>query len=169
MDLVAEEGLRRPDRRDRGRGARPRARARSGRRQGVRGRRGVVGSQAGDPGQGSRPGRERFERFRSDETSERVRSDETSERVQSDETSERVQMTRQSRILLADDQRDVLEALRLLLKGEGYAIETVQSPGAAVRAVEASEFDAVLMDSNYARDTTSGAEGPALPARLRGP
>jgi DNA-binding NtrC family response regulator len=76
-------------------------------------------------------------------------------------------MSRSPRILLADDQRDVLEALRLLLKGEGFTIETVQSPAAALRAVEGAEFDAVLMDLNYARDTTSGAEGLDLLERLR--
>ena len=61
-----------------------------------------------------------------------------------------------SRILIADDQPDVLEALRLLLKPEGYAIETADSPAAALRALERREYDVVLMDLNYARDTTSG-------------
>ncbi|MEO8504422.1 MAG: sigma-54 dependent transcriptional regulator [Acidobacteriota bacterium] len=74
---------------------------------------------------------------------------------------------RPPRILLADDQRDVLEALRLLLKGEGYIIETAALPAAALRAAEAAEFDVVLMDLNYARDTTSGAEGLDLLERLR--
>jgi len=77
-------------------------------------------------------------------------------------------MSKAPRILLADDQRDVLEALRLLLKGEGFTIETASSPAAALRAAEASEFDVVLMDLNYARDTTSGAEGLELLERLRG-
>jgi DNA-binding NtrC family response regulator len=71
-----------------------------------------------------------------------------------------------SRILIADDQRDVLEALRLLLKGEGFEIETATSPGGVLSAVEARDFDAVLMDLNYQRDTTSGAEGMDLLTRL---
>lgn len=64
-----------------------------------------------------------------------------------------------ARILVADDQRDVLEALRLLLKPEGYVIETATSPAAALRALETSDFDVALMDLNYTRDTTSGQEG----------
>ncbi len=63
------------------------------------------------------------------------------------------------RILVADDQRDVLEALRLLLKGEGFEVETAASPGAIMAALNAAEFDAALMDLNYTRDTTSGREG----------
>jgi DNA-binding NtrC family response regulator len=63
------------------------------------------------------------------------------------------------RILVADDQTDVLEALRLLLKAEGYQIETVKSPAAVIKAIEARDFSLVLMDLNYTRDTTSGQEG----------
>src|SRR6267378_352639 len=72
------------------------------------------------------------------------------------------------RILIADDQIDVLEALRLLLKGEGYRTETVTSPAKVHAALEAGEFDVVLMDLNYARDTTSGQEGLDLLARIQG-
>jgi DNA-binding NtrC family response regulator len=64
-----------------------------------------------------------------------------------------------SRILVADDQPDVLEALRLLLKAEGYQIDTAASPAGVVAALEDKEFDVLLMDLNYARDTTSGQEG----------
>ena len=71
------------------------------------------------------------------------------------------------RILIADDQPDVLEALRLLLKGEGFAIESAASPGQIVAALENHEFGAVLMDLNYARDTTSGQEGLDLLAKIR--
>jgi DNA-binding NtrC family response regulator len=71
------------------------------------------------------------------------------------------------RILIADDQADVLEALRLLLKGEGIEIETAHSPAGILAALEAREFDAVLMDLNYTRDTTSGQEGLDLLARIR--
>ena len=70
------------------------------------------------------------------------------------------------RVLVADDQPDVLESLRLLLKTEGFAIETVTSPAAAPAAATAREYDAVLIDLNYARDTTSGAEGLDLLSRL---
>jgi DNA-binding NtrC family response regulator len=76
-------------------------------------------------------------------------------------------MSRPHRLLVADDQPDVIEALRLLLKTEGYEIETAASPRAVVEAVQAREFDLVLMDLNYARDTTSGAEGLDLLSRLR--
>ncbi|HEY8256064.1 MAG TPA: sigma-54 dependent transcriptional regulator [Gemmatimonadales bacterium] len=71
-------------------------------------------------------------------------------------------------ILVADDQPDVREALRLLLKGEGYAIETVGSPAAVLAAVQRSDFDAVLLDLNYARDTTTGREGLELVSELQG-
>ncbi|HSJ25132.1 MAG TPA: sigma-54 dependent transcriptional regulator [Longimicrobiales bacterium] len=71
------------------------------------------------------------------------------------------------RVLIADDQQDVLEALRLLLKGEGFQIETAASPAGVLQAVEASDFDAVLMDLNYTRDTTSGREGLELLTRLQ--
>jgi len=70
-------------------------------------------------------------------------------------------------ILVADDQADVLEALRLLLKGEGFTIETAASPSQVLAALEAREFAALLMDLNYARDTTSGREGLDLLARIR--
>src|SRR3989304_3470687 len=69
--------------------------------------------------------------------------------------------------LTEDVLRDVLEALRLLLKGEGFEIETATSPGGVLAAVEAQDFDAVLMDLNYQRDTTSGAEGMDLLSGLQ--
>ena len=71
------------------------------------------------------------------------------------------------RVLIADDQKDVLEALRLLLKAEGIQSETATSPAGVVAAVGSHDFDAVLMDLNYARDTTSGQEGLDLLARVR--
>jgi len=70
------------------------------------------------------------------------------------------------RILIADDQTDVIEALRLLLKGEGYQIEAATSPSGIIDAVQAREFDAVVMDLNYTRDTTSGQEGLEIVARV---
>ncbi len=71
------------------------------------------------------------------------------------------------RILIADDQQEVREALRILLKGEGFQCETVASPGAVVSAVEQKEYDVVIIDLNYARDTTSGAEGLDLLFQLQ--
>ncbi|MEO8036087.1 MAG: sigma-54 dependent transcriptional regulator [Acidobacteriota bacterium] len=76
-------------------------------------------------------------------------------------------MSEPSRILIADDQADVVEALRLLLKLEGFSIETASSPAAVYRAVSARRFDVLLIDLNYARDTTSGAEGLELLEQLR--
>src|ERR1700693_1130681 len=70
-------------------------------------------------------------------------------------------------ILIADDQPDVLEALRFLIKGEGYQAESVNSPMAAIDAVESRDFDVVLMDLNYTRDTTSGQEGLDLLNRIQ--
>src|SRR5437870_12952240 len=73
---------------------------------------------------------------------------------------------RPSRLLVADDQPDVLEALKLLLKGEGFEVETAASPRAVLTAIEARDFDALLVDMNYTRDTTSGAEGLDLLSRV---
>jgi len=70
-------------------------------------------------------------------------------------------------LLLADDQPDVLEALRLLLKAEGYATRTASSPDEVLRAIGQQEPDLLLMDLNYARDTTSGQEGLQLLERVR--
>jgi DNA-binding NtrC family response regulator len=71
------------------------------------------------------------------------------------------------RILIADDQPDVLEALRLLLKGEGFVVEMASSPAALLLAAEEKEFDAALIDLNYTRDTTSGREGLTLLGKLQ--
>jgi len=70
------------------------------------------------------------------------------------------------RTLIADDQPDVLEALSLLLKREGHQTRTVASPMAVLRAIETQGFDLLLMDLNYARDTTSGREGLDLLTRI---
>ena len=71
-----------------------------------------------------------------------------------------------SRILIADDQADVIEALRLLLKPEGFQIDTAASPPHILRALELKDYDVVLMDLNYNRDTTSGQEGLDLLQRI---
>jgi phosphoserine phosphatase RsbU/P len=73
----------------------------------------------------------------------------------------------QARILIADDQPDVLEALRALLKGHGYVTELAASPAGIIDALSKGQFDLILMDLNYARDTTSGREGLDLLAHLR--
>src|SRR3954467_13463218 len=73
-------------------------------------------------------------------------------------------MSDPAHVLVADDQPDVLEALRLLLKGNGFDVDTVNSPAAALSALERRDYDAMLLDMNYSRDTTSGREGlDALP------
>ncbi|HWS96005.1 MAG TPA: sigma-54 dependent transcriptional regulator [Candidatus Methylomirabilis sp.] len=71
------------------------------------------------------------------------------------------------RILLADDQADIRESLRLLLKNEGFETQLASSPAEVLAAIEAREFDAVLMDLNYTRDTTSGQEGLDLLSRIQ--
>src|SRR5437762_12505862 len=70
------------------------------------------------------------------------------------------------RILVADDQAHIREALQLLLKNEGFLPETVSSPKAVMDAVRDRNFDCLLLDLNYARDTTSGAEGIELLSRI---
>lgn len=72
-----------------------------------------------------------------------------------------------ARILVADDQTDILEALRLLLKQEGYEVQAVTSPEAILKAVQTREFDLLVMDLNYSRDTTSGREGIDAVTRVR--
>src|SRR5215204_4522213 len=74
--------------------------------------------------------------------------------------------TPSTRLLIADDQRDVLEALRLLLKAEGYQIDAVESPAAVLKALEQRDYDVVIIDLNYARDTTSGREGLELLTKI---
>jgi sigma-B regulation protein RsbU (phosphoserine phosphatase) len=71
------------------------------------------------------------------------------------------------RILIADDQPDLLDALKLLLKGQGIDYDAVTSPDAALAALGAHAFDLVLMDLNYTGDTTSGREGIDLLARVQ--
>jgi DNA-binding NtrC family response regulator len=75
--------------------------------------------------------------------------------------------TRTPCILVADDQPDVLEALRFFMKGEDYRAVSVNSPAAVIDEVESRDFDAVLMDLNYTRDTTSGQEGLELLNRIQ--
>ncbi|MGI9179221.1 MAG: sigma-54-dependent transcriptional regulator [Longimicrobiaceae bacterium] len=70
-------------------------------------------------------------------------------------------------ILIADDQPDVLQALKLLLKVEEYRVETATSPAGVLSALQAHDFDAALLDLNYARDTTSGREGLDLLSRIQ--
>jgi DNA-binding NtrC family response regulator len=71
------------------------------------------------------------------------------------------------RLLVADDQPDVLEAVRMLARANGFDVRSATSPAAALALCEAEEFDVCLVDLNYARDTTSGIEGMDLLARLR--
>ncbi len=71
-----------------------------------------------------------------------------------------------ARVLIADDQPDMLEALELLLRNNGYQVQKANSPAAILEAIGGSQFDLLLMDLNYARDTTSGREGLDLLAHL---
>ena len=71
------------------------------------------------------------------------------------------------RILIADDQPDIIDALRLLLMDEGYEVTPARSPGEALERLEASDFDLAILDLNYTRDTTSGQEGFDLMERIR--
>jgi len=73
----------------------------------------------------------------------------------------------QMRILVADDQPDVIEALRLLLKREGYKIESAESPSQVLQMIENRDYDAAIIDLNYTRDTTSGQEGLELLAKIQ--
>jgi DNA-binding NtrC family response regulator len=73
---------------------------------------------------------------------------------------------RQPRILIADDQEDILTALRLLLKAEGFAVDQAQSPASVLTALDKREYDVLLIDLNYTRDTTSGQEGLDLLNRV---
>lgn len=72
-----------------------------------------------------------------------------------------------SRVLVADDQPDVLEAIRILLKAEGFETATAASPSEVIQAVKREDFDLALIDLNYTRDTTSGREGLDLLSTLR--
>src|ERR1700723_2509767 len=71
------------------------------------------------------------------------------------------------KLLIADDQPHILEALHLLLKPEGYQLEMVRMPALVLEAMAHESFDGVLVDLNYTRDTTSGQEGLDLVARIR--
>ena len=72
-----------------------------------------------------------------------------------------------ARVLVADDQPHVLDALELLLKNQGYHMEGVNHPARVLQALECGEFDVLLMDLNYTRDTTAGGEGLELVSQIR--
>lgn len=72
------------------------------------------------------------------------------------------------RILAADDQQDILEAIELLLKPQGYKVDVVASPAFVREALASTQYDALLIDLNYTRDTTSGREGLDLLSEIVG-
>ena len=72
------------------------------------------------------------------------------------------------RLLIADDQQPILEALELLLRPEGYRVDRASSPRQVIECLASERYDAVLMDMNYTRDTTSGTEGMDLLAEIQG-
>jgi len=74
-------------------------------------------------------------------------------------TPEKESQDRRPRVLAADDQQHILEALELLLRPQGYEVETARSPVLVREALATGTFDALLIDLNYTRDTTSGQEG----------
>jgi DNA-binding NtrC family response regulator len=71
------------------------------------------------------------------------------------------------RVLIADDQQDIIDALKLLLLDEGYEVTPARSPAEALERLEAADFDLAVLDLNYTRDTTSGQEGFDLMERIR--
>ena len=71
------------------------------------------------------------------------------------------------RVLIADDQQDIIDALKLLLVDEGYEVTPARSPAEALDRLESSDFDLAILDLNYTRDTTSGQEGFDLMERIR--
>jgi sigma-B regulation protein RsbU (phosphoserine phosphatase) len=79
----------------------------------------------------------------------------------------RAESTQTARVLVADDQPHVLDALQLLLKSHGYWIQAVTHPAGLLQALTSREFDVVLMDLNYTRDTTAGGEGLDLVSQIR--
>ncbi len=76
-------------------------------------------------------------------------------------------MSTRPRLLIGDDQTHILDALEILLKPEGYHLETARTPALVLDCLRSTEFDCVLIDLNYTRDTTSGREGLDLLARIR--
>jgi sigma-B regulation protein RsbU (phosphoserine phosphatase) len=87
------------------------------------------------------------------------------EAVAMPETQETI--ARQGHVLIADDQPHILDALELQLRNNGFSTESVNHPALVLRALETREFDAVLMDLNYTRDTTGGREGLELVSQIR--
>ncbi|HVH89555.1 MAG TPA: response regulator, partial [Terriglobales bacterium] len=75
--------------------------------------------------------------------------------------------TKRKRVLVADDQPDVLHAIALLLKLEGFESQTVMHPAAVIEALKSGEFDLLITDLNYTLDTTSGSEGLDLISSIR--
>ncbi len=71
------------------------------------------------------------------------------------------------RVLIADDQKHILDALQMLLSSCGFSTEAVTHPARVLRAVESRQFDAVLMDLNYTRDIIAGGEGLELVSQIR--
>src|ERR1700754_4309767 len=72
-----------------------------------------------------------------------------------------------ARLLVADDQAHIVTALEMLLKAQGYQIDSANSPAGVLEALRRQAFDVILMDLNYTRDTTGGAEGLELVASIR--
>ena len=78
-----------------------------------------------------------------------------------------INISERPHVLVAEDQEDVIAALRLLLKNNGYDVDFVRSPADALIRLRSGNFDAILLDLNYSRDTTSGTEGLELLSRVQ--
>jgi DNA-binding NtrC family response regulator len=76
-------------------------------------------------------------------------------------------MPNRAKILIADDQPELLSALSFICSAEGYHCTTVDSPEAAIAALGKSEFHLLLMDMNYHPDRTTGQEGLDLLRRVQ--
>src|SRR5271165_5435285 len=76
--------------------------------------------------------------------------------------------TEACRVLVADDQRDILEAVGILLRPQGYIVDAAHSPREVLALLASESYDAALLDLNYSRDTTSGTEGLALVDEIAG-
>ena len=75
--------------------------------------------------------------------------------------------SRKPSLLIADDQPHILDALELLLEPEGFGVQKARSPYAVLEALKSGSFDALLIDLNYTRDTTSGQEGLDLLSQIK--
>ena len=92
----------------------------------------------------------------------------TSVKIGEEQSASRVEFAAPVRVLAADDQEHILEALDLLLRPQGYRVDKARSPVLVHEALKSNSYDAILIDLNYTRDTTSGHEGLDLLSQIVG-